>query len=139
MVKFSETLGVSLDDAFLDRFTKKFEVKQDVNELKIESKTETKNEIKSESIFKPGAMAMLTILVICNETITSFCWFAYLLMPDGRYFSFYVDMTVYCISDILFSFGTLFSNTLGYELHTTLLLIDASARVRRKQSGSGRT
>ena len=113
LVKFSETLGVSLDDAFLDGYTSKFEVDH-------EFKTE-KTEIKKESLFKRGAMRRLTILVTCLETFSMFCWFDIALMPDGKYFSFYVDMVINAISDIVFSVGSLFWDSLGYEPNTVLL------------------
>ena len=113
MVKFSKTLDVSLDDAFLDGYTRKFEVKQDSVLLKTEE-----SEIKSESLFRRGEMALLIFLLTCLETLSMFCWFDIALMPDGKYFSFYVDMVINASSDIVFSIGSLFCDGLGEELNT---------------------
>ena len=108
LVKFSESLAVPLDDKFLDGYTKKFEVELDRYELKSE-----KNEIHSESIFKRGEMVLLTMLVTSLETLSMFCWFGYALMPDGKYFSFYVDMAINAISDIVFSVASVLFNSVG--------------------------
>jgi len=98
--KFSVAVGYPLDDKYILAYSQKFSAPK-------ETTTHT------DTIFSGRNMIMLLILVSSMETLSTVCWFGFLLMPDGTYFSFYVDVIVNAISDAIFCFAATFLDKLG--------------------------
>jgi len=114
---FAKAVGFPLDDKSIQAYSQKFCAPKEASK-------------HGDTIFSGRNMAMLLCLVTSLETLSTFCWFGYLLMPDGTYFSFYVDVIVNAISDTVFCLAATFLDKLGTDLFIAPVYPEFSPKFR---------